>query len=265
MNWNVRIHQALQSQRFVLHFQPVMHAGDGRLAHHEALLRMVDEADDSRLIPPQEFVPHAERSGKIRQIDRWVFEECIQHLAHTDATVHIAANLSARTLEDPAFPTFLRAALQRHDVDPRRLSIELTETFAIHDPLAARQRIDALRSLGCAVHLDDFGSGFSSFAHLGLLQVDAVKIDGTFIRDLTTDAANRLFVAAMIDIAHLRGKTVVAEHVEDPATLEVLRQLGVDLVQGYHLGRPAARLVEPRRSTLEVVRDARVAPRSDVA
>lgn len=261
MNWNVRIHRALQAQRFVLHFQPVLRATDLRLSHHEALLRMVDESDEGTLIPPLEFVPHAERSGKIRQIDRWVFEQCIERLAQTAADVHIAVNLSARTLEDSGFPGFLRASLQRHDVDPRRLHIELTETFAIPDPLAARQRIDVLRGLGCSVHLDDFGSGFSSFSHLKLLQVDAVKIDGGFIRDLNVDPANRLFVASMIDIAHLRGKSVVAEHVEDQATLDVLRRLGVDLVQGYHLGRPSARLVEPsRRPQLEVVSNSRSAP-----
>ena len=156
----------------------------------------------------------------------------------------IVANLSARSLRDPSFPGFLSGLLQRHDVDPLRLNIELTETSAISDPMTARQLIDALRSLGCLVHLDDFGSGFSSFAHLKLLDVDAIKIDGAFIRNLQADSSNRLFVEAMIGIAHNLNKVVVAEHVEDAATLEVLRGLGVDLVQGFHLGRPAEGLSE---------------------
>lgn len=186
----------------------------------------------------------AARSGKIRQIDRWVFEACVVQLAATPDPVCIAANLSARSLEDPIFPGFLSSLLQRHDVDPRRLHIELTETSAISDPMTARQLIDALRSLGCSVHLDDFGSGFSSFAQLKLLEVDAIKIDGSFIRNLQADSSNMLFVQAMIGIAHNLNKIVVAKHVEDAATLEALRGLGVDLVQGFHLGRPAEGLTE---------------------
>ena len=244
VNWNTRIHRALQDQRFVLHFQSVHRPSDLRVVHYEALVRMVDEHDPALLIPPGEFIPHAERSGKIRQIDRWVFEACVVQLAATQDQVCIAANLSARSLEDPSFPGFLSGLLQRHDVDPRRLHIELTETSAISDPMTARQLIDALRSLGCSVHLDDFGSGFSSFAHLKLLEVDAIKIDGAFIRNLQADSSNLLFVQAMIGIAHNLNKVVVAEHVEDAATLEALRRLGVDLVQGFHLGRPAEGLAE---------------------
>jgi diguanylate cyclase (GGDEF)-like protein len=258
VNWNTRIHRALQDQRLVLHFQSVHGAADLRVMHYEALVRMRDEADPSRLISPTEFIPHAERSGAIRQIDRWVFGACVAQLAAADPSVFVAANLSARSLEDSSFPSFLRGLLQSGDVDPRRLHIELTETSAIGDPLTARHLIDTLRGLGCAVHLDDFGSGFSSFAHLKLLDVDAIKIDGTFIRDLQTDSSNRLFVASMIEIAHNLNKTVVAEHVEDAATLDVVRGLGVDLVQGFHLGRPSAQFVDaPLRGPLQLVSDSR--------
>ena len=238
----------------MLHFQAVHRAGDLGVSHHEALVRMVDELDPGLLILPGDFIPHAERSGKIRQIDRWVFEACVAELASADPGVSIAANLSARSLEDASFPAFLRGVLQRRDVDPRRLHIELTETSAISDPLAARQLIDSLRSLGCAVHLDDFGSGFSSFAQLKLLEVDAIKIDGVFVRNLQNDTSSQLFVASMIEIAHNLNKTVVAEHVEDAATLEALRTLGVDLVQGFHLGRPTEKLTDARaRTHLHVV------------
>lgn len=175
------------------------------------------------------------------------------------------ANLSARSLEDSSFPGFLRGLLQRRDVDRRRLHIELTETSAISDPLVARRLIATLRSQGCAVHLDDFGGGFSSFAHLNLLDADAIKIDGAFIRDLQSDSSNRLFVASMIEIAHNLNKTVVAEHVEDAGTLDVLRSLGVDLVQGFHLCRPCLRLMDARRrGHLQVVADFRRSTRGDV-
>jgi len=260
-NWNARIHRALHDERFVLHFQSVRRAADLGIVHHEALVRMVDENEPTRLISPVEFIAHAERSGRIRQIDRWVFEACVARLATEAPDVCIAANLSARSLEDASFPGFLRTVLQRHDVDPRRLLIELTETSAISDPLAARRMIDALRGLGSSVHLDDFGSGFSSFAHLKLLDVDTIKIDGIFIRNLQSDSSNRLFVAAMIEIAHNLNKVVVAEQVEDEGTLAALRGLGVDLVQGFHFGRPSPRLVDAAQPPrLQVVSERQFVP-----
>jgi len=254
VTWNGRIYGALRDRRLELHFQPVHRVSDLGIVYYEALVRMIDEDDATQLIPPTAFVPHAERSGKIRQIDRWVFETCIDKLAQSPSAVCIAANLSARSLDDPGFPPFLREALQRCDVDPRRLHIELTETAAMGDLIAARPMIAALRSVGCAVHLDDFGSGFSSFAHLKLLEVDGIKIDGSFIRDLTSDPSNHLVVASLIKIARSLNKTTVAECVEDAATLDALRLLGVDHVQGFHLGRPAPKLAERRpKDRLKVV------------
>lgn len=244
VSWNGRIFGALRDHRLRLHFQPVHRVSDLGIVYYEALVRMVDEDDATQLIGPTAFVPHAERSGKIRQIDRWVFQACIDKLAQSPPSVCIAANLSARSLDDPGFAEFLRDALQRGGVDPRRLHIELTETAAMGDMIAARPMIAALRDVGCAVHLDDFGSGFSSFAHLKLLEVDGIKIDGSFIRDLTSDPSNQLVVASLINIARSLNKTTVAECVEDAATLEALRELGVDHVQGFHLGRPQRKLAE---------------------
>ncbi len=244
VSWNGRIFGALRDHRLQLHFQPVHRVSDLGIVYYEALVRMVDEDDATQLIGPTAFVPHAERSGKIRQIDRWVFQACIDKLAQSPPSVCIAANLSARSLDDPGFADFLRAALRRSDVDPRRLHIELTETAAMGDMIAARPMIAALRAVGCAVHLDDFGSGFSSFEHLKLLEVDGIKIDGSFIRDLTSDPSNQLVVASLINIARSLNKTTVAECVEDAATLDALRELGVDHVQGFHLGRPARKLAE---------------------
>jgi diguanylate cyclase (GGDEF)-like protein len=242
VNWNDRIHRALQEERLCLHFQSVHRASDLGVAYYEALVRMVDESDPTRLIGPGNFILHAERSGKIRQLDRWVFEACVQQLAQADSSLCIAANLSARTLDDPDFVPFLRNLLQHHQVDPRRLHIELTETSALGDAAVVRPLIATLRAVGCAVHLDDFGGGFSSFAHLKLAEVDTIKIDGSFIRDLARDSANQQVVAALVQIAHSLNKSAVAEYVEDAATLQAVRALGVDFVQGYHLGRPAAGL-----------------------
>ena len=242
MGWNERIRTALREGHLRLHFQPVRRAGDLGIDYHEALVRMVDEHDPTRLIPPNQFIPHAERSGKIRLIDRWVFEACCDKLATSPASLSLAANLSARSLEDPEFLPFLQDALQCRDVDPRRLHIELTETAANADLGTARSLIRALRGMGCAVHLDDFGSGLSSFSMLKMLDVDAIKIDGAFIRDLAHDTSQQLVVEALIKVARSQHKITVAECVEDAATLDVLRRLGVDRVQGFHLGRPTEQI-----------------------
>lgn len=245
INWNGQIHRALSEKRFVLFYQPVFDVRDRQVAYHEVLLRMVDEQDRSRLIFPADFIAHAEISGKIRQIDRWVFEECIRQIAEFPHLT-LAVNLSARSLDDNSFAGFLRDAFQTYDVDPRRLYIELTETSAIGDPDAAKSMIGKLRALGCAVHLDDFGSGFSSFSHLKLLDVDTIKIDGAFIRDLDTDPHNQLFVGAIIAIARQLNKKTVAEHVENQSTYDLLLTMQIDYVQGFHLARPA-RIPHPLR------------------
>ena len=253
IDWNGRIHRALVEKRFVLFYQPVFDVNNHHVVYHEVLLRMVDEQDDGRLIFPSDFISYAELSGKIRQIDRWVFEECINKLSQVPGLT-LAANLSARSLDDSSFSGFLRDLFQSHDVDPRRLHIELTETSAIKDLAAAQAMIGGLRGLGCAVHLDDFGSGFSSFSHLKLLDVDTIKIDGSFIRDLDTDPHNQLFVGAMIAIARNLNKRTVAEHVENQSTYDLLIKMKIDFVQGFHLARPARTPLAPRPSVLTLTR-----------
>lgn len=253
INWNGQIHRALSERRLVLFYQPVFDARDRQVAYHEVLLRMVDEQDSSRMIFPADFIKHAEMSGKIRQIDRWVFEECIRQLAEFPHLT-LAVNLSARSLDDTSFAGFLRDAFQTHDVDPRRLYIELTETSAIGDPETAKSMIGTLRALGCAVHLDDFGSGFSSFSHLKLLEVDTIKIDGAFIRNLDTDRHNQLFVGAIIAIARQLNKKTVAEHVENQSTLDLLLTMQIDYVQGFHLARPARTPLPLRPGVLKLLR-----------
>jgi EAL domain-containing protein (putative c-di-GMP-specific phosphodiesterase class I) len=125
-------------------------------------------------------------------------------------------------------------------VAPRRLQVELTETSAVSDLHDAQRFIEALRQTGCSVCLDDFGTGFSSFAYLKHLRADVLKIDGLFIRDLPNDRDNQVFVKAIVDVARGMRKTTIAEFVEDAETLAMLRRFGVDLVQGYHLDLPRA-------------------------
>ncbi len=238
--WNDRIARALEQDLLRLHFQGVHHAGDGRLAHLEALIRMEDEANPGQLIMPAQFIEPAEKSGKILEIDRWVIARSIRLLASHPNLPAIAVNISGRSFDDPELPAWIGGQLRQQHVAPRRLLVELTETSAVSDMGDAARFIAALRDTGCPICLDDFGTGFSSFAYLKNLQADVLKIDGMFIRDLPCERDNQVFVRAIIEVARGMGKLTVAEFVEDEATLQMLRGMGVDMVQGYHLGRPRA-------------------------
>lgn len=238
LSWSERISNALDKELFQLHFQGVYQADDSSLSHLEALIRMVDERQSDQLIMPAHFIQLAEKSGRILDIDRWVIREVLQILAENPVAPPIAVNLSGRSLSEPGLPQFIGDALRQTGVDPGRLIVEITETAAVSDLHDAQRMIEALRHLGCGVSLDDFGVGFASFAYLKHLDVDTIKIDGIFIRDLPNDPDNQVFVQAMVSVALGLGKSVVAEYVEDGRTLALLRSFGVDLVQGYHLDRP---------------------------
>jgi diguanylate cyclase (GGDEF)-like protein/PAS domain S-box-containing protein len=240
LSWSERISNALDKSLFQLHFQGVYRAEDGALSHLEALIRMTDEHHAGQLIMPAHFIRLAEKNGRILDIDRWVIREVVRRLAENQAIPSIAVNLSGRSLSEPGLPQFISDALRDAGVKPSRLIVEITETAAVSDLHDAQRMIDALRQLGCGVCLDDFGVGFASFAYLKHLHVDTIKIDGLFIRDLPNDANNQVFVQAMVSVALGLGKSVVAEYVEDGPTLALLRQFGVDLVQGYHLDHPVA-------------------------
>lgn len=240
MGWNDRIARALEHNLLRLHFQGIYRAHNGHLAHLEALVRMVDEANPDTLIQPAQFIGHAEKSGRILDIDRWVIRESIQLLASHPHLPALAINVSGRSFDDPELSDYISAQLHEHHVSPKRLLVELTETSAVTDLSDASRFIDALRRTGCTICLDDFGTGFSSFAYLKYIKADVLKIDGMFIRDLPHMQDNQVFVRAIIDVARGMGKQTVAEFVEDGKTLLMLRELGVDMVQGFHLDRPRA-------------------------
>ena len=251
LSWNERIEDALEHHLLRLHFQGVFACGDLSLRHLEALVRMVDRAAPQQVIMPGSFIPVAEKTGKILDIDRWVIAACVRTLARHPQVSAIALNISGRSLSEPGLPQYIIDQLKHQGVQPARLVVELTETSAVSDLHDAQRLIDALRSAGCKVCLDDFGSGFSSFTYLKHLDVDMVKIDGQFIRDLPADRSNQVFVRAMVDVARGLHKTTVAESVEDARTLEMLHAFGVDYAQGYHLEKPQERhpLLQPREPT----------------
>ena len=201
---------------------------------------MVDEDNPEQLIAPGQFIGHAEKSGKILDIDRWVLRESIRLLAAHPRLPALALNISGRSLDDQDLPGFITEQLAAQGVAPERLLVELTETAAISDLGDAQRFIDALQRAGCTLCLDDFGTGFASFAYLKHLQARVLKIDGLFVRNLPREHDNQVFVRSIIEVAHGMGKLAVAEFVEDEQTLQLLQGMGVDMVQGYHLDKPRA-------------------------
>lgn len=242
LGWNERIQRALDSQSLVLHFQGVHSVQTGLVSHYEALVRMIDPEDKSSLLMPGSFIPAAEKSGRIIDIDRWVIRDAIRILGEDPDLPSLAINISARSFGEPGMTDLIRANLTAYQVEPARLIVELTETAALANIHDAELFIHDLRSLGCTVCLDDFGVGFSSFAYLKQLSADILKIDGMFIRNLPTDPDDQVFVRAIVEIARGLGKKTVAEFVGDAATLDILNKLGVDYAQGYYLSRPEAEM-----------------------
>ena len=239
MGWSRRIREAIDQNRFVLACQPIVSTGARAISTYEVLIRMQDE--NGGLIMPGGFLPTAERFGLSLDIDRWVIVNAIDTLAEqrrTQTDLCYTINLSAQTLNTPTICDLVQERLQATGLDPAALIFEITETAAISDLSAASGLLARLRALGCRTALDDFGSGMSSFAYLQELPVDIVKIDGRFVKHITSSAVDKAMVRAMNDIAHALGKLTIAEFVESEEAFQILIDLGVDFGQGYHLGRP---------------------------
>jgi diguanylate cyclase (GGDEF)-like protein len=242
-HWAPLIQDALTNERLRLLFQPIMEVGTGRRTHYEALVRMLGHAN--QLLPPAEFIPVAERMGLVHEIDLWVITqalELLQQLRHGSPELSLNVNLSAKVLHNHRLLPLVRDKLHGSGINPRNVVFEITETAAIANLPLMRDMVQQLRNLGCRFALDDFGAGFNSFNYLKHFPVDYLKIDGSFIVNLIGDPADQALVRSMIEIARKLGKRTVAEFVENAETLELLKEYGVDYVQGYHIGRPQALL-----------------------
>ncbi|QVL46778.1 MAG: EAL domain-containing protein [Thiocapsa sp.] len=233
--WREQISQALTQGRFELHVQPIIEIATGRIRHMEVLLRMRDARGG--MVYPDRFIPVAERTGQIQAIDRWVIDNALAAM-ELRADLSLSINLSASAMDDPLLLTDLRHLLERHRIAPKRISFEVTETAAINSLLNATRLMRGMQELGCRFALDDFGSGYASYAYLRKLPVDEVKIDGAFVRDIAKNPEDRIFVKAITDMAHGMGKRVIAEFVENAEILGILKGLGVDDAQGYYFSKP---------------------------
>jgi len=177
----------------------------------------------------------------MRSIDKWVIENAIEILGRQirrRPDTRFSVNLSAKSLEDTTMFEVITEALKKHAVNPKNITIEITENTAIANMGSAVDFLNKVRDLGCQTALDDFGVGYSSFAYLKDLPVDLIKIDGSFVRNMQKDALQYAMVRSMNDVAHALGKQTVAEYVENADCLAQLQDMGVDYVQGYFIGKP---------------------------
>jgi diguanylate cyclase (GGDEF)-like protein len=224
-----------------LHYQPQLDVRSGRILAHEALLRW----NHPRLgeIPPLKFLPLAEQAGMMRELTGWVLDQALAQCArwrNAGDPVAVSVNISATNLIDVGFTGAVEDLLERHELRPEALVLEITETSIIEEFERARIAVDELSAVGVIVSIDDFGTGFTSLAYLSALTVGELKLDRSFITRLTDrDSARDLqLVRSTIDLGHALGMRVVAEGIEDAPTLELLRGLGCDIAQGYFIGRP---------------------------
>ena len=247
--WAAHIREAIQDNRFQLLYQPIIplqQAGGGEC--YEVLLRLGASGGD--LIAPAAFLPIANRSGLLVDVDCWVIRESLTALAGFRAQgrdVQLFINISGQTFEDgERLLNVVGDELNRHQLPGSSVVFEITEQVAVRQLDRARDVLEAVQGLQCRFALDDFGSGFSSLSYLKHLPVSFIKMSGTFMEQMTAGAADEVVVRSIIDIARALGKQTIAESVENRHSLRLLTTLGADFAQGYYLGRPSARL--PRRS-----------------
>lgn len=234
LTWVERIRSALDEDRMVVSAQPIVDLETGEVDREELLVRMLDDHGDK--IPPASFLPAAERFGLIHEIDLMVLGKAVELVKRGKS---VSINVSARSLTDPRYLTTLRDAIQS-GLDPTRFDFEITETAAVANMGDAQEFARRIRELGCSLSLDDFGTGFSSFTYLKHIPAQYLKIDIEFIHELKRNPSDQQLVQAIVSIARGLGQKTVAEGIEDDETLALVRELGVDYVQGFHVGRPAS-------------------------
>ena len=236
------LHWALQNNELRVHYQPIVDLGTGAIRGLEALVRW-DHPERGRLGPAQ-FIPLAEETGLIVPIGRWVLVEVARQMRQwadegvVDDAVTMSVNLSAAQLAQPDLPALTGELLREHALDPSRLCFELTESWLMEDADAALSVLAAVKDLGVAVAIDDFGIGYSSLGYLHRLPIDALKVDRSFVLGLDAEPPDDAIAHAVIDLAHTFGLQAIGEGVETAGHLAALRRLGCDQAQGFHFAKP---------------------------
>jgi len=239
IDWLRMLREALENDGFVLYAQPIIDLETEAVIRYEILIRLLDRAGG--IIPPGAFLDIADQFGLSGDIDRWVLRkvtDILSSLGPENRDLCFAINLSPRSMTDSELLRMIETMPALDVIGPVRLVMEITETAAIYNIHVAKDFLRTLRDQGYEFALDDFGMGFSSFYQLKNLDVDYLKIDGSFVRNLSKDPVDRHLVMAMVHLAGGLGKKTIAEFVEDQETLDILRSIGVDCAQGFHIGRP---------------------------
>lgn len=237
--------KALDEDRIVPWFQPILHLRTGLVEHYEALARLEDA--DGRTLSPASFIPTAERFGLIYRIDHVIIQKTVlaqARLRQEGRNLSFSMNISGKNLGDKELLSRIQGFIRDSGADPACIVFELTETAAVRNLKEAVTFVKALKEWGCKFSLDDFGVGFTSFMHLVEMEVDFLKIDGSFVRRLPDSARDRILVKTITDMARGLGIKTIAEFVDHPDTIRILKQIGVDYAQGYLVGKPSPTLLE---------------------
>lgn len=238
--------RCLEEGRIELHYQPIVPLQQpGKIRHYETLCRMIDEKGN--IVPPIHFIETAEDFGLIARIDEYVCEKTLKFL-HDEIKggrdLHLSINLSGLTFEDEETMGRIKDMLAEHKLPEGAVIFEITETAALRDIAKAQRVISDLKQFGCKFALDDFGVGYSSFNYIKHLDIDYLKIDGSFVRNLNDNEDDKVFVKALADVARGMNIATVAEMVENDELVKHLIEIGIDYGQGYHFGRPQPQLLD---------------------
>ena len=239
VSWMTSLREALDEDKFEIRFQPINTILTGETTHHELLIRL--KAEDGSYISPDAFLPSAVRFGLMNEIDFWMIRNAAIAYAKYSSPqnpIKFAINLSANAFENDDLTSYVQETFERHEVRPGDIIFEITESLAVRRPLQVDRQIATLRDLGCQFALDDFGTGYSSFSYLQKLQFDYIKIDGTFVQDLPNNPVDQKMIRLIAEVGKEAGMQTIAEYVRNVESLELLAELGVDMAQGYFVGRP---------------------------
>lgn len=233
------IQQALDDNRLLLFYQPIIHIRDQKISHCECLVRLLDE--DGQFIPPFKFLGVAVEIGLMSQIDFAVIEMAMQQQRRwqdSGVDIGLSINLTAPTMELPDFEIHLKQLIKKTGADPSRLIFEVVETDALDSIHEANALLRNFRNIGARIALDDFGVGFTSFEYVRELPVDFIKIDQSFVRFIHERPNDQALVRSMIEMSHSLGKQVIVEGVETQEAMDIIRRLGAEYVQGYYISKP---------------------------
>jgi diguanylate cyclase (GGDEF)-like protein len=238
---------AMERNEFEMYYQPKLHLGSGLMTRAEALIRW--NHPRRGLLAPVAFIPIAERTGLIKPLTDWMINRVMQQLTEwhaAGAPVHVAVNVSAKSLREQTLPAKIQSLLDKWKLEPRFLKIEITETGVVSDPAHALAIMAMMQSMGLRLSLDDFGTGYSSLTHLRQLPVDEIKIDKSFVMAMLDSEADTTIVRTIVDLGRNLGKQVCAEGVETQEIFMKLKEMNCDLAQGYWISKPvpAAKLIE---------------------